>query len=598
MHSSKRTIDDMMCISDGCDPHHYIKGRGFDSNGNYIPFEARSESARNRNELSNKITNADAYIYRNELAREALEVVGNNTDDDIEELMEFPIVIEALKENPNFLNENNITNVKDLINKLEQENQLIEQYKDDKIKSFVKQEHKKGLDIDAIADKIGIDKNIIEHIITPKTVAKGEEDPSLLLIKGIDVKKQEAMKAYKDYIDSLGLKTSDSDEQVKEQSKYLKSVLEPEIEIPPEEERLNPVTEFGKNDVFEDRFSGLEGRVKNNTIKEKFTPLSDEKNKYIRVVVSDLFPEMKKEISKGSDAKVFAFNTGYNVVNKEKELIWKGNTNHWVDGLWVIKWTDNDGNEKVEKIAPEYKYYSGTGKYKMNKTFSEKDYQKKLPYDYEALLNEENTVTRPIRLTLMDEFKNAKNLYEESKELYELGDITKEQLKESKNNLRKSTELINDPNKLQEYITRNAKTSKHGINMSLSKTGVFHSNVKEDKNKQETKILQNMLNSIHKIPKINPKTGRIEAVVNRQGIETSWAGYDTSTIFKGAQIALIVGMQKGIIVGENLSKDIREGKFDPSKPLKSSNLSEGSYGEKAKSLAFNPRNFKVLLKEK
>lgn len=28
MHSSKRTIDDMMCISDGCDPHHYIKGRG------------------------------------------------------------------------------------------------------------------------------------------------------------------------------------------------------------------------------------------------------------------------------------------------------------------------------------------------------------------------------------------------------------------------------------------------------------------------------------------------------------------------------------------------------------------------------------------
>lgn len=33
MHSSKRTIDDMMCISDGCDPYHYIKGRGFDSEG-------------------------------------------------------------------------------------------------------------------------------------------------------------------------------------------------------------------------------------------------------------------------------------------------------------------------------------------------------------------------------------------------------------------------------------------------------------------------------------------------------------------------------------------------------------------------------------
>ena len=56
MHSSKRTIDDMMKISDGIDSHHYIKGRGFDSEGNYIPFEARSESARNRNELSNKIT--------------------------------------------------------------------------------------------------------------------------------------------------------------------------------------------------------------------------------------------------------------------------------------------------------------------------------------------------------------------------------------------------------------------------------------------------------------------------------------------------------------------------------------------------------------
>ena len=27
MHSRQRTIDDMMCISDGCDPHHYIKGR-------------------------------------------------------------------------------------------------------------------------------------------------------------------------------------------------------------------------------------------------------------------------------------------------------------------------------------------------------------------------------------------------------------------------------------------------------------------------------------------------------------------------------------------------------------------------------------------
>jgi hypothetical protein len=28
MHSSKRTIDDMMKISDDCDPHHYIKGKG------------------------------------------------------------------------------------------------------------------------------------------------------------------------------------------------------------------------------------------------------------------------------------------------------------------------------------------------------------------------------------------------------------------------------------------------------------------------------------------------------------------------------------------------------------------------------------------
>ena len=33
MHSSRRTIDDMMYISDNCDPHHYIKGRGIIGRG-------------------------------------------------------------------------------------------------------------------------------------------------------------------------------------------------------------------------------------------------------------------------------------------------------------------------------------------------------------------------------------------------------------------------------------------------------------------------------------------------------------------------------------------------------------------------------------
>jgi hypothetical protein len=608
MHSIHRTIDDMMNISDGHNPFHYIQGRGIDPNtGDYVPFNSRAESAHTRNQLIGRLNTADDIISRNLLASEALEIMNANIDEDPEEINHFPTVIEALNNYPHLFKEDNIKHINDLIDNLKKENLEIEQYKDKNLRSYVKSEDKKGTDVDTIAKNLGVDKSIIEQILNPKSVkVSGAPDPSLEFIKKEDIKKQDAMKAYKQYIDSLGLKTSDSDEQVKNTSKYLKSVLEPDILIPSESERLNPITEFGKNDIFEDRMSGVENDKKigkidgvdSVIIKEKYSDLSAGKNKFIRIVINDLFPDLKKELDNGTDKKVFAFNTGYNVISKDKDIIWRGNTNHWVDGLWIIKWKDRDGNEREEKIAPEYKYYSSASKYKMKKNPTEQEYYEKLPYNYEKLLEEENSINRNIRLILMNEYKDANVNYEADKIAYALGKIEKKQLKESKNKLRKSAELINDPNKLQEYITRNAKTSKHGVNMSLSKTGVFHSEVEEDPSKKETEILQDMLKTIHKIPKINPKTGKIEAVVNRQGVETSWSGYDTSSIFKGAEIALIVGMQDGLIVGENLSKDIRDGKFDPKNPLKSTNISQGSYGEQAKSIAINPKNFKVLLKEK
>jgi hypothetical protein len=546
------TIDDMMLISDGHDPFHYINGQGFQNK------EGKVSTHTNRQYFKNTYKD-------NILAGLEAEMAFNNN------------ILNTLETENTLINGMHFYDVED---DEEEENAKI---KDDLIKenALIKDIKKRLTSVDNTDENYSkvneADKNIFNAVLE----LKNSTEP---------------------------FQTTTSDEEMNKISHEFKENVQTPLDTIFEEgeEYIEPLKEFKSNDDFELKMSGIEN-VTNNTIIAKYSPLNKPKNKYILEAVKIGCPDIWSKLEKSpTTPKVMAFNTNFNVTNSKGELIWKADPNYWVDGLWTIKYTDSNGNEKEAKIAPEYKYYAKSYKSsldtyqrkynegkitkeeleeKSNKYRNTPEYYNKLPYNYKELLSTNEDILRKYRLTLT---KELKDIYYDMQ-----GNDNKKKVKKLEKEYDELYDVINNPKKLKEDFSKKYLSSRHGLNMSISKTGIHPNKISKT---EENKILSDMLKTVHKIPEFDSK-GKIAQVVNQKGIPISSKGFDSSTPFIGAELLFIIGNTDSLIVN-NYSKDIKRGNVSLTEPLSKTKASKSSYGKEIKSISLNPLNFKPMKKIK
>jgi hypothetical protein len=171
---------------------------------------------------------------------------------------------------------------------------------------------------------------------------------------------------------------------------------------------------------------------------------------YLRIMLKQVYPEIyekfEKEIEEGKNISYVAFNTGYNTKDKNDNTIRKGDVNALIDGYtnFLI-----DG-EKVLTISNEAKNF-GEGKYKINSKNSKtrEPYLKKIEN-----LEDEIDETKKTKAKILKQQKLLKSSKRDKKLDKRYLDILDDDIDEKYDELKiEKTKYIKDPDtKYQHYL--------------------------------------------------------------------------------------------------------------------------------------------------